>query len=251
MDGFFEILMMVAIIWVFSRGAKKRRQSRQPGADAEERGHTEERSDQKAVDWDEAIGKVLEGFGLQRPEQGTEQRTSSPEQRPGQLTSRPEQAPARPEHAPSARGAEAQRRAEWARQMEVQRAEARRGSTSTSEQHGWELRDVTAGTAAEAERDTHLARSSDLAEIAGLAEEEARRRAASSEFPASVRATRRPEAATPDAEATGAARRAGPQPSTVSGLKRLERLSELERAIIYAEILGPPKALQADEGVDW
>ena len=251
MDGFFEILMMVAVIWVFSRGAKKKRQSRQPGADVEERGDTEERSDQKAVDWDEAIGKVLEGFGLQRPEGGTEQQTSPSEQRPGHLTSRPEQAPVRLEHAPSARATEAYRRAEWARQMEVQRAEARRGSTSTSEQHGWELRDVTAGTAAETGRGRHRARSSDLAEIAGLAEAEARRRAGSSEPPASVRETRRAEAATRDAEALGAAGPADRPLSTASGLKRLERLSELERAIIYAEILGPPKALESDDGVDW
>jgi len=251
MDGFFEILMLVAMIWVFSRGAKKRkRQPRPPGADAEERGDTEERSDQKAVDWDEAIGKVLEGFGLQRPEQGTEQRTSLPEQRPGHVTSRAEQAPPRPEHAPSARGAEAQRRAEVARQMEVQRAEARLGSTSMSEQRGWELRDVTAGTAAETGRGRHLARSSDLAEIAGLAEEAARRRAGPSEPPASVRATRRFMAATPDAEAKGAAPPAAARQSTSGGLKKLEGLSELERAIIYAEILGPPKALQSDGEAD-
>ena len=243
MDGFFEILMMVAMIWVFSRGVKKRkRQPRPPGADAEERGDTEERSDQKAVDWDEAIGKVLEGFGLQ-PEQETEKQTSPPGQRPGQ------QKP-RPEHAPSARGSEAYRRAEVARQMEVQRADASRGSTSTSKQRGWEVRDVTAGTAAETGRGRHRARSADLAEIAGLAEAAARRRAGPSESPASVRATRRTEAATSDAEAIGAARPAAARQSTASGLKRLGRLSELERAIIYAEILGPPKALQSDGEAD-
>jgi 3,4-dihydroxy-2-butanone 4-phosphate synthase len=38
----------------------------------------------------------------------------------------------------------------------------------------------------------------------------------------------------------GSGRRAG---RTAAGLKRLEGLSELERAIVYAEILGPPKAL--------
>jgi len=251
MDGFFEILMLVAMIWVFSRGAKKKkRQPRPPGADAEEHGGAEERSDQKAVDWDEAIGKVLEGFGLQRPEQGTEKRTSPSEQAPLRLEQRPGYVKPRPEHAPSARGTEARRRAEVARQMEAQRTEARRGSTSTSEQRGREVRDVTGGTAAETGRGRHLARSSDLAEIAGLAEAAARRRAGSSEPPASVRATRRFKAATPDAEAKGAAPPAAARQSASRGLKKLEGLSELERAIIYAEILGPPKALQSDGEAD-
>ncbi len=207
MDGFFEILMMVIVIWVFSRGArKKQRQSRLPGGDAEGRGDTEERGEEKAVDWDEAIGDVLEGFGLQRPEQRTEQQKPRPEQDAGQEPP----PPTRP-------GAEAQRRAELARQMEAQRA-------------------------AEAGRVSQRARSSDLAEIAGLAEAAARRRAGSSESPASVRA-RRAEAATPGAEALGAAPPAATPRSTSRGLKKLEGLSELERAIIYAEILGPPKGL--------
>ncbi len=206
MDGLFEILMMVIVIWVFSRGArKKQRQSRLPGGDAEGRGDTEERGEEKAVDWDEAIGDVLEGFGLQRPEQ----QKPRPEQDAGQEP--------RP-------GAEAQRRAELARQMEAQRA-------------------------AEAGRVSQRARSSDLAEIAGLAEAAARRRAGSSESPASVRA-RRAEAATPGAEAPWAAPPAATPRSTSRGLKKLEGLSELERAIIYAEILGPPKALQPDSEAD-
>jgi hypothetical protein len=123
MDGFFEILMMVVMIWVFSRGVKKKkRQARPPEADAEERG------EQKPLDWDKAIGEVLEGFGLQRPEQGAEKQEPRPEQAPSRL------------EAPSRSDAEARRRAELARQMEVQRAEARRGTTRTAEQRGWELR---------------------------------------------------------------------------------------------------------------
>jgi len=241
MDGFFEILMMVVMIWVFSRGvkSKKKRQARLPGGDAEERGDTEERSDQKAVDWDEAVGKVLEGFGLQRPEQGTEKQTS-----------RPEQAPARLE-VPSRSGAEARRQAEVARQMEAQRADARRGSTRTAEQRGWEVRDVTTGPAAETGRGLQRARSSDLAEIAGLAEAAARRRAGTSAPPASMSATHRAETAKPGSEAGGLAPPAEVRRSTARGLKKLRGLSELERAIIYAEILGPPKALRSDEGADW
>jgi len=234
MDGFFEILMLVVMVWVFSRGVKKKkRQARPPEADAEERG------EQKPLDWDKAIGDVLEGFGLQRPEQGVDK------QEP-----RPEQAPSRME-APSRSDAEARRRAEMARQMEVQRADARRGSTSTSGRRGREVRDVTGGTAAETGRGRHGARSADLAEIAGLAEAAARRRAGSSEPPASVRATHRAETAKPGSEAGGLAPPAEVRRSTARGLKKLRGLSELERAIIYAEILGPPKALRSDEGADW
>jgi hypothetical protein len=233
MDGFFEILMMVIMIWVISRGAKKKkRQPRPPAA------NTEERSDKKAVDWDEAIGDVLEGLGLPRPEQGSEKPKS-----------RPEQAPARLE-APSRSDAEARRHSERARQMEAQRAEAQRRGKRTAEQHGWELRDVATGTAPETGRGRHRARSSDLAEIAGLAETAARRRAGSSEPLASARAARRTEAAASGAEAPGAAPPAAASRSTPSGLKKLEGLSELERAIIYAEILGPPKALQPDGEAD-
>ena len=233
MDGFFEILMMVVMIWVFSRGVKKKkRQARPPEADAEERG------EQKPLDWDKAIGDVLEGFGLQRPEQGVDK------QEP-----RPEQAPSRME-APSRSDAEARRRAEMARQMEVQRAEARRGTTRTAEQRGWEVRDVTTGPAAETGRGLQRARSSDLAEIAGLAEAAARRRAGTSAPPASMRATHRAETAKPGSEAVGLAPPAEVRRSTARGLKKLRGLSELERAIIYAEILGPPKALQSDGEAD-
>ncbi len=34
------------------------------------------------------------------------------------------------------------------------------------------------------------------------------------------------------------------KPAEPAGLKKLEGRSELERAILYAEILGPPKALR-------
>jgi hypothetical protein len=237
MDGFFEILMMVVMIWVFSRGVKKKkRQARPPEADAEERG------EQKPLDWDKAIGDVLEGFGLQRPEQAEKQeqkQNSSPEEASWQL------------EAPSRSEAEARRRAEMARQMEVQRAEARRGTTRTAEQGGWEVRDVTTGPAAETGRGLQRARSSDLAEIAGLAEATARRRAGTSAPPASMSATLRAETAKPGSEAVGLAPPAEVRRSTARGLKKLEGLSELERAIIYAEILGPPKALRSDEGADW
>jgi len=139
-----------------------------------------------------------------------------------------------------------------ARQMEVQRAEARRGTTRTAEQRGWELRDVTTGPAAEAGRGGQRARSSDLAEIAGLAEAAARRRAGVSRSPASMSATHRAETAKPGSEGAGLAPPAEVRRSTARGLKKLRGLSELERAIIYAEILGPPKALQLDdEGADW
>jgi hypothetical protein len=234
MDGFFEILIMVLMVWLFSRGAKKKKRPPRPP----EAG-TEERGEQQPLDWDKAIGDVLEGFGLQRPEQ----------QKP-----RPEQGAesrARPEHATVRSDAEARRRAELARQLEVQRAEAQRGTTRTAEQRGWEVRDVTRGPAAEAGRGRQRARSSDLAEIAGLAEAAARRRAGTSAPPASMRATHRAEAATPGAAAAGATPPAEVQRSTARGLKKLEGLSELERAIIYAEILGPPKALRSDEGADW
>jgi hypothetical protein len=234
MDGFFEILMMVVMIWVFSRGVKKKkRQARPPEADAEERG------EQKPLDWDKAIGEVLEGFGLQRPEQGAEKQEPRPEQAPSRL------------EAPSRSDAEARRRAELARQMEVQRAEARRGTTRTAEQRGWEVRDVTTGPAAETGRGLQRARGSDLAEIAGLAEAAARRRAGTSAPPASMRATHRAETAKPGSEAAGLAPPAEVRRSTARGLKKLRGLSELERAIIYAEILGPPKALRSDEGADW
>jgi hypothetical protein len=234
MDGFFEILMMVIMVWVFSRGVKKKkRQARPPEADAEERG------EQQPLDWDKAIGDVLEGFGMQRPEQGAEKQEPRPEQAPSRL------------EAPSRSDAEARRRAEMARQMEVRRAEARRGTTRTAEQRGWEVRDVTRGPAAETGRGLQRARSSDLAEIAGLAEAAARRRAGTSASPASMRATHGAEAATPDAEAVGLAPPAEVRRSTARGLKKLRGLSELERAIIYAEILGPPKALRSDEGADW
>jgi len=137
-----------------------------------------------------------------------------------------------------------------ARQMEVQRAEARRGTTRTAEQRGWEVRDVTTGPAAEMGRGLQRARSSDLAEMAGLAEAAARRRAGVSRSPASMPATPRAETK-PGSEAVGLAPPAEVQRSTASGLKKLEGLSELERAIVYAEILGPPKALRSDEGADW
>ena len=243
MDGFFEILMMVVMIWVFSRGVKKKkRQARPPSADTEERG------EQKPLDWDKAIGDVLEGFGLQRPEQAEKQeqkQNSSPEEASWQL----EQAPSRLE-APSRSEAEALRRAEMARQMEVQRAEARLGSTRKAERRGWEVRDVTAESAAETGRGLQRARGSDLAEIAGLAEAAARRRMGVSRSPASMPAAPRAGGATPGAEAVGAAPPAEVRRSTASGLKKLEGLSELERAIIYAEILGPPKALQPDDEAD-
>jgi hypothetical protein len=146
---------------------------------------------------------------------------------------------------------EAQRRAEVTRSLEVERAEAQRRRRRTAERQGWEVRDVTAEPAAEAGRGMHRARSSNLAEIAGLAEAAARRRAGSSESAASVRPTRRAETAKPDAEALAAPLPAAARRSTARGLKKLEGLSELERAIIYAEILGPPKALRSEEGADW
>ena len=49
------------------------------------------------------------------------------------------------------------------------------------------------------------------------------------------------------AEAPEASRPAKRRRSAGTGLAKLEGLSELERAILYAEILGPPKALQADD----
>ncbi len=245
MDGFFEILIMVLMVWLFSRGAKKKKRPPRPP----EAG-TEERGEQQPLDWDKAIGDVLEGFGLQRPEQQKQR----PEQG-AEKQSRPEQAQARLENPPRPR-AEARRRAELARQMEVQRAEAERGAEAqrrgrrTAERRGWDVRDVTAGSTAEAGRGGHRARSSDLAEIAGLAEAAARRRAGTSASPASMSATHRAETTKPGSEAGGLAPPAEVRRSTASGLKKLEGLSELERAIIYAEILGPPKALQADDELD-
>jgi hypothetical protein len=203
MDGFFEILMMVIMIWVISRGAKKKKQqSRLPGADAAERGAAEE-----------SAAAEERGAQKQRPEEKTKPQEQRPELRPGH---------------------------------EKPRAEAQRRETRTAERRGWQVQDDTAGQPADAQRE----RRSDLAEIAGLAEAAARRRAGPSEPPASVRAARRFEAAPPDAEAIGAARPAAVRQSASSGLRKLEGLSELERAIIYAEILGPPKALQSDGEAD-
>ena len=222
MDGFFEILMMVVVIWAFSRGVKKKRPSRPPGADAEESGK------QEPLDWDKAIGDVLEGFGLQRPKPGEE-----------------EQRPPPGVETPSRSEAEARRRTEMARQMKVQRAEARRGTTRKAEPSGWKLRDATA----EAGRGGQRALGSDLAEIAGLAEAAARRRTGSSKSSAPASATRRGRSDMPEAEASnvpGELRPAAARPAS-SGLKKLERLSELERAIVYAEILGRPKALQLED----
>jgi hypothetical protein len=236
MDGFFEILMMLIMIWVFSLGArgKKKRQPRPPGGEAEASNGRE------AVDWDEAIGDVLEGLGLPRPDQGEEKQKSVPERRPGQPRPRPERAPSR--STAEARGRadlaarrraelEAQREAELARSLEVQQAEARRRT--------------------EVQRRRHRTRSSDLAEIAGLAEAAARSRASSPLPPASEgesrRAPRRPRTPTQGAEEPGLSGAAEVPPSRTGGLKKLEGLSELERAIIYAEILGPPRALQADD----
>jgi hypothetical protein len=150
---------------------------------------------------------------MQRPEEKTKPQEQRPELRPGH---------------------------------EKPRAEAQRRETRTAERRGWQVQDDTAGQPADAQRE----RRSDLAEIAGLAEAAARRRAGPSEPPASVRAARRFEAAPPDAEAIGAARPAAVRQSASSGLRKLEGLSELERAIIYAEILGPPKALQSDGEAD-
>lgn len=266
MDGFFEILMLVIMIWVFSRGAKgkKRRKPRLPSDDAAKRGN------EPAVDWDEAIGDVLEGLGLPRPDQESQRK---PEPEP--TTSRRERVPPPPVHAsPRAElearrraelkarrtdelearrtaESEAQRRAELDPSLEVRRAEAQRRAEvqrrrrRTSGHRGRDLQDVSAGPSQE-ERGAQRARSSDLAEIAEIAEAVAQRRSRYSEPVPSPRA-RKAKAARPDADAPEAAPAPHVASRPASGLKRLERLSELERAILYAEILGPPKALQADD----
>ncbi len=225
MDGFFEILMLVVMIWAFSRGAKKKRPTRPPGADAEESGG------QEPLDWDKAIGDVLEGFGLQRPKPGEE-----------------EQRPPPGVETPSRYEVEARRRIERARQMKAQRAEARRGTTRKAERSGWELRDATA----EAGRGGQRAPGSDLAEIAGLAEAAARRRSGLSKPSAPLSATRRGPRDMPEAEASHVPEELRPAAarSASSGLQKLEALSEMERAIVYAEILGRPKALRLEDEAD-
>ena len=95
-------------------------------------------------------------------------------------------------------------------------------------------------------------REATLWEIGQLAEEAARLRAQPAPAIGVPRAESRPDVSAADVEASLESRSRPPAPGTrAPGLRALDDLPELERAILYAEILGPPKALRSEEEEPW
>lgn len=179
MEGFLDLLIIGFVLYATLRGmmGARRRETDRPG-EGTEKPPVRTRAERKEIDWDEAIGDVLEGLGLPRPEE------------------------ARPD-----RPAETQE-TEWEVPIEPEPRSAQPADDRT------------------------------LLEIAGLAEAAAYRERRPPAHPLAGR----DEPDTPTYETvpttTSHAREAA-----APGLKRLDEYSELERAILYAEILGPPKAL--------
>lgn len=90
-----------------------------------------------------------------------------------------------------------------------------------------------------------------MREIAELAEAAARHQSESVPVPGTRAPAARTDVAVPAAEASSAPRPVRAPGTLVPGVRALEGLSELERAILYAEILGPPKAFQSEEEEPW
>lgn len=199
MEGLFQLLLIAFVLWAWSRGTRGRK-PRPPVP----RGEADE-GQEPELDWDRAIGDVLEGMGMPRPE---------PKDRRLPGSARVEPAGPRPE-----------------------RLEPRRARPQPRPRRP-------------PARVARPAGDRELLEIAGLAEAAAMRRAEDAWSPA--RAESRPvvpgRAPPPEPAGPEGSAPPGPRPRASAalprGMSRLESLSELERAIVYAEILGPPKALE-------
>ncbi len=197
MEGFLDLLIIGFVLYATLRGMMGARRRGDGEPDQPRKPPVRQRAERKEIDWDEAIGDVLEGLGIPRPEE------------------------ARPD-----------------RPVETQGADL-------------EVRDVGGGLPVEDEPIVHRrprrpskpprpvrpAEDRTLIEIAALAEAATQRREARQP---SAGPRPRVDPTLPPGEDLGAtSRRTG----TPAGLKKLEDYSELERAVLYAEILGPPKAL--------
>ncbi len=163
----------------------------------------------EAREWSEDIGDLLEGVGFPRPS-GPSRIPQAP---PGQQRAPPGQQDVRTEAAAGLASAEAREPVESRRQARVREPRQR-------------------------EPRERIERGRALADIAALAEAAARKRARQPDVARREVTAPGPAAASePDRRAEGTLR-AG------SLLPQLDRYSELERAILYAEILAPPKALR-------
>ncbi len=220
MEGLFQLLLIAFVLWAWSRGAR----SKKPRPPIARTGEGEAQDTE--LDWDRAIGDVLEGLGLPRPQpKGPPPGATGPRLEP-RKAGRPREATGMSKVArPEARRARPEPRRP--------RFEPRPGRPEPAQRPA-------------AARVSRGAPDRELVEIAGLAEAAAVRREKAARAQGVAESRRAASAVTPAVEepAPTASGRGRAPAATPPGLTRLRDLSELERAIVYAEILGPPKSLE-------
>lgn len=204
MEGFLDLLIIGFVLYATLRGMMGARRREDPQAgEAAPKPPRRTRQEPREIDWDEAIGDVLEGLGLPRPD-----------------APRPEP---RPEAGPD----------------ELEASDVSEGRRIGPERRPEPV--VLRRPSSPGEPRPRPVKPEDrtLIEIAGLAEAATRRRERT------VHAASMPSAppdGIPVSSEEDDEMKAARRPRS-TGLERLEDYSELERAILYAEILGPPKAL--------